>query len=74
MMINEQLAYSIADVCKLLSVGRTTLYFAIKRGDLSTCKIGRRTLVTGEALQLWVSSLPRSSASASAHDGGSNGK
>ena len=42
----NRLAYSISEACGLLSVGRTTLYSAIKRGDLKTCKAGRRTLIT----------------------------
>ena len=49
-----QLAYSISEACGLLSVGRTTLYAAIKKGDLKTCKVGWRTLVTVEALQFWL--------------------
>jgi len=59
-MENTRLAYSIAEACRLLSVGRTTIYSAIKNGDLKTCKAGRRTLVTAEALQLWIESLPNS--------------
>lgn len=57
-MRSNRLAYSIAEACGLLSVGRTTLYAAIKRGDLKTHKIGRRTLVTAEALQLWLEGPP----------------
>jgi excisionase family DNA binding protein len=73
-MTNTRLAYSIPDACELLSVGRTTLYSAIKKGDLKTCKAGRRTLVTAEALHLWIEGLPNSRQPLSiAHDtGGSN--
>jgi excisionase family DNA binding protein len=59
-MQTNRLAYSISEACGLLSVGRTTLYAAIKKGDLKTCKVGRRTLVTVEALQSWLGSLPNS--------------
>jgi excisionase family DNA binding protein len=59
-MKTTRLAYSISEACGLLSVGRTTLYSAIKKGDLKTCKVGRRTLVTVESLQLWLESLPNS--------------
>ena len=55
-----RLAYSIYEACGLLSVGRTTLYSAIKKGDLKTCKVGRRTLISAEALQLWLETLPTS--------------
>jgi excisionase family DNA binding protein len=57
-MTPTRLAYSISEACRLLSVGRTTIYRAIKSGQLKTCKIGRRTLVTAEALQLWLGNLP----------------
>jgi excisionase family DNA binding protein len=59
-MDNIRLAYSIAEACRLSSIGRSTLYSAIKAGDLKTCKVGRRTLVTSEALLLWINSLPNS--------------
>jgi excisionase family DNA binding protein len=59
-MKNDRLAFSINEACEILSLGRTFLYSAIKRGDLKTCKAGRRTLVTAEALQLWIESLPNS--------------
>ena len=50
------LAYSILEACKLTSVGRTTLYSAIKTGDLKVHKIGRRTLVTANDLVAWLDS------------------
>jgi excisionase family DNA binding protein len=59
-MQTSRLAYSISEACGLLSVGRTTLYSAIKKGDLKTSKVGRRTLVTAEALKLWLETLPTS--------------
>jgi excisionase family DNA binding protein len=55
-----KLTYRISEACELLSVGRTTLYSAIKRGDLKACKVGRRTLLTHEALTLWLNGLPNS--------------
>jgi excisionase family DNA binding protein len=54
----EKIAYSVAEVSQLISVGRTTIYGAIKNGDLRTNKIGRRTLVTATSLQMWMDSLP----------------
>ena len=54
------LAYSISEVCELSSIGRTTIYAAIKKGELTTRKAGRRTLITAEALQEWLENLPTS--------------
>ena len=52
----KPLAYSIAEACTLSSVGRTTLYTAIARGDLKTRKVGRRTLITAQDLKSWIDS------------------
>jgi excisionase family DNA binding protein len=59
-MNETKLAYNILEACQLIGVGRTTLYSAIKMGALKTHKVGRRTLVTHEALSLWLKSLPSS--------------
>ena len=40
-----------------LSVGRTTIYGLIERGELKTVKIGRRALVTRESLEAYVARL-----------------
>lgn len=53
-MSHTRLAYSISEACKLTSVGRTTLYAAIKTGDLKIHKVGRRTLVTASDLSAWL--------------------
>src|SRR5437868_1823652 len=57
-MSDARAAYSIAEVCAKFGVGRTTVYNAIKNGALQTRKVGRRTLVTVEALDLWIGGLP----------------
>jgi excisionase family DNA binding protein len=59
-MKEGRLAYSVSEACQLVGVGRTTLYAAIKLGALKTHKVGRRTLVTHDALTLWLKSLPAS--------------
>jgi excisionase family DNA binding protein len=51
-----QLAYSISEACTLTSVGRTTLYSAIKTGHLKVHKIGRRTLISANDLVAWLDS------------------
>ena len=50
----KRLAYSIPNASVACGIGRTTIYDAIKRGQLRVCKIGRRTLVTEEALREWL--------------------
>ena len=57
------LAYSIAEACALSSVGRTTLYAAIARGDLKTHKVGRRTLISAQDLKSWLDSCSTTVAS-----------
>ena len=63
-----RLAYSLCEACGLLSVGRTTLYSAIKKGDLKTCKVERRTIISAEALHLWLENLPNSLGAQSSND------
>jgi excisionase family DNA binding protein len=38
-------AYSIKETLELLSIGRTSLYELVKRGDLKQVKFGRKTLI-----------------------------
>ena len=54
------LAYSIAEACAVSSVGRTSLYAAIGRGELKARKVGRRTLITAEDLKSWLDSCSTS--------------
>ena len=56
-MLKKQIpkvAFSIAEVCESLSLGRTTVFGLVKSGDLSVVRVGRRTLVPAEALQQFV--------------------
>ena len=39
-------------------VGRDAIYSAIREGKLEAKKMGRRTLVTAEALRLYLKNLP----------------
>jgi excisionase family DNA binding protein len=47
----ELIAYSINDVAKVLSLGRTSIYALIRDGRLDTVKLGRRTLVKVESVR-----------------------
>ncbi|MDO8396557.1 MAG: helix-turn-helix domain-containing protein [Bradyrhizobium sp.] len=52
-----KLAYSIQETCGLLSIGRTTLYALIGRGDLTVLKIGRRTLISAKSLDAFIGAV-----------------
>lgn len=39
------LVYSIAQACRMSSLGRTSVYARIRSGELEITKIGRRTLI-----------------------------
>lgn len=47
----EPLAYSIAEACRVSSLGRTGLYRLISDGKLQTRKIGKRTLIPAASLR-----------------------
>lgn len=49
-----QLAYSINDTAKTLSLGRTSIYALIADGRLEAFKLGRRTLVKAESIRRLV--------------------
>lgn len=55
---NLPLAMSIQDAVALSGIGRTSLFAAIKAGELKVKKYGRRTLVLTEDLKAWIDSLP----------------
>jgi excisionase family DNA binding protein len=48
-LVNEPLAYTIADFCRLIGIGRTTTYAMIADGTLPTAKVRGRRLVPREA-------------------------
>jgi hypothetical protein len=37
-------AYGVGEALELLSIGRTSLYGAVRRGELTPAKFGKRTL------------------------------
>ena len=48
---------SVIEAAQALSIGRSTLYDKIKAGDIRSCKIGDRRLVSVEALDAYVQTL-----------------
>lgn len=50
-------AYSVPETLDLLSIGRTSLYAAIQRGELKRIKFGRRTLFCAVDLAAFLMGL-----------------
>ena len=57
-MNSSALAYSVRDACLVACTGRTSIYEAIRAGELRAVKRGARTLILEEDLRRWVQSLP----------------
>lgn len=52
------IAVSIPDAVKATGISRSSLYEAMKRGDLPARKAGRRTLIRVTDLENYLASLP----------------
>jgi excisionase family DNA binding protein len=50
-------AYSVSETLELLSIGRTSLYEAVKRGELRLVKFGKKTLVYATDIAAFLSRL-----------------
>lgn len=50
----EPLAYSVADACRVSSIGRTRLYALINEGKLQARKVGKRTLIPAASLRALI--------------------
>jgi hypothetical protein len=54
-------AYALGEALDLLSIGRTSLHAAVKRGDLKRVKFGRKTLFFAADLAAFLAKLSRGS-------------
>lgn len=52
------IALTILDAVNVSGMSRTSIYEALKRGQLSARKAGRRTLISFADLQAYLASLP----------------
>jgi hypothetical protein len=52
-------AYRIRDVCAMTALGRTSVYAAIKSGELVARKWNRCTIVLADDLAAFLRSLPQ---------------
>ena len=54
-----KVAYAVGETLDLLSIGRTALYAAVKRGDLKRVKFGKKTLFYAADLASFLTKLTR---------------
>lgn len=52
----QKLAYTIAEACHAVGIGRTKLYELIGEGRVETRKIGARTIIPAESLRALIGS------------------
>lgn len=52
------IAVTIPEAVKATGMSRSALYEAMKRGDLTARKAGRRTLISFSDLEAYLASLP----------------
>jgi excisionase family DNA binding protein len=57
-MLSTPFAYTVPEACEISRIGRTSLYQAIRAGELRAVKRARRTLVLAEDLRRWLENLP----------------
>jgi excisionase family DNA binding protein len=53
----EPLAVDIPGACRLTGLGRTQIYELVSSGKLRSCKVGRRRIITVEAIRDYLARL-----------------
>ena len=56
--MSTPIAYTVKEACSLSRTGKTTLYGAIRRGELVARKLGKKTLILEGDLRHWIEQLP----------------
>lgn len=56
--MSTPIAYTVKEACAVCRTGKTTLYGAIRRGELVARKLGKKTLILDEELRRWIEHLP----------------
>lgn len=54
----QRIAHSVDETVQISGTSRTSVYEAIRSGELKAKKLGRRTLVLDDDLRAWLASLP----------------
>ena len=67
--MDQPLAYTIAEACRALRIGRTKLYSLIGDGKLRARKNGRRTIIMYDDLRRLLDALPEIRSKARPHEG-----
>jgi excisionase family DNA binding protein len=52
--IDRLFSLSVDEVCEATSLGRTTIYSALRNGALKSRKVGKRTIILIEDLKNWL--------------------
>lgn len=56
--MQQRIAVTIPDAVKVTGMSRTSIYEALKRGDITARKAGRRTLISFADLEAYLANLP----------------
>lgn len=56
--MDNPIAVTIPDAVKVSGMSRTSIYEALKRGDITARKAGRRTLIPFADLEAYLAGLP----------------
>ena len=58
--MSDTLAYTIPEACKAGAASRSAIYRAVKCGDLTLRKRGKRSFILAEELRRWLNAMPES--------------